>query len=162
MISTSFIIQNQSQVLQRRKGIVYQLGFLTRGVKRSVYLLVNQLRNPRSFSAHPAHILLCILSLLLAFQRFHSRLFSFFSVRRYNTATWQVHFFFARRSRCLSSTWMLMSVLKYCGYQVWFCALTAPQKKLCKLRQRCNWHSVSLPGLFWILFNYCVGFLLSL
>lgn len=78
MISTSFIIQNQSQVLQRRKGIVCQLGFLTRGVKRSVYLLVNQLRNPRSFSAHPAHILLCILSLLLAFQRFHSRLFSFF------------------------------------------------------------------------------------
>lgn len=78
MISTSFIIQNQSQVLQRRKGIVCQLGFLTRGVKRSVYLLVNQLRNSRSFSAHPAHILLCILSLLLAFQRFHSRLFSFF------------------------------------------------------------------------------------
>lgn len=56
MISTSFIIQNQSQVLQRRKGIVYQLGFLTRGVKRSVYLLVNQLRNPFLFGSPCPHL----------------------------------------------------------------------------------------------------------
>ena len=42
------------------EGGSHQLGLLNRGVKRSVYLLVNQLFNPRSFSPSPCpHLAMC-------------------------------------------------------------------------------------------------------
>ncbi len=65
--------QNQSQVQQRSK----RSAGTAKGVKRFVYLLVNQLLNPHSFFPSCCHISLCVISLLLHFQSPRSFLFVF-------------------------------------------------------------------------------------